>query len=131
MFKKFFHLLLFDLFILSTIRPPDLCFSMSTSFQNLTNYNPLIELKLFNKDNSLNSLADKKKYYYKSDHLKKDLNGLESRAKEYLQISEIPPVESHSAYSVVQRTGNQVMVNPILAKKVGISTLVAGTLFYR
>lgn len=133
MFKYFFHSLLFDLFILATIRPPDLCSALvKTSFQNISNYNPLIELKLFKNQNSLNSLSDKKKDFYKAEksQQKKDLGIAESKAKEYLTISEIPDT-AHSAYSsVVQRTGGQVMVNPFLVKKIGLSTLVAGTLFY-
>ena len=134
MLKKLFTLILFDLIILTTLRPPDQ--STATSLQNLTNYNPLIELKLFKNEetNRLNSinLAERKKNFLKSEQQKKrtDLNVSENRAKEYLTISEIPDA-AHSAYSVVHhRTNNQVMVNPILAKKVGISTLVAGTLFY-
>lgn len=135
MLKKFLLLLLFDLFILWTVRPPDACAATTTSLRNITNYNPLVELKLSSKNpqdklNSIN-LAERKKNYYKHDGQKDALGGQESRAKEYLTIQEIPDA-AHSAYTSVvhHRTGNQVIINPLLAKKVGLSTLVAGTLFY-
>lgn len=136
--KKIFLLLLFDFVILTSIKSDFGVLSMinsslSSSLHNITNYNPLIELKLFKNDEKLNSianLADKKKHFKNEQYQQKDdLVTHESRAKEYLTINEIPDT-AHSAYASVVHRGNQVMVNPFLAKKVGLSTLVAGTLFY-
>ena len=121
MTKKTFLLLLFDFALLSLIGRDLFCSPMMTdSLRNITNYNPLIELKLKSGDNSLHLEERKKGHYKSSDGQKSDdqMAAHESRAKQYLTINEIPDT-AHSAYASVVHRGNQVMVNPILAKKVG------------
>ena len=128
-------LLLFDFVLLSLIGPDLFCASMMTgSLRNLTNYNPLIELKLVKNGNKLNSLhlEERKKGHYKSSEGQKGdepMAGHESRAKQYLTINEIPDT-AHSAYASVVHRGGQVMVNPILAKKVGTCALPVELLIY-
>lgn len=130
MTKRIFLLLLFDFVLLSLIGPDLFCAPMMTgSLRNITNYNPLIELKLFKSaSNKLNSLhlEERKKGHYKSSEIPKSdepMAGHESRAKQYLTINEIPDT-AHSAYASVVHRGSQVMVNPILAKKVGMCFII-------
>ena len=122
MTKKIFLLLLFDFVLLSLIGPDLFCSSMMTaSLRNITNYNPLVELKLSKSGDQLNSLhlEERKKGHYKENQKRDDpMSVHESRAKQYLTINEIPDT-AHSAYASVVHRGSQVMVNPILAKKVG------------
>lgn len=125
MTKKLFLLLLFDYVLLSVIGPNLFCSSlMASSLLNITNYNPLVELKLFKAGDRLNSvqLDERKKGHYKSSEGPKSDDPMavhESRAKQYLTINEIPDT-AHSAYASVVHRGSQVMINPLLAKKVGM-----------
>lgn len=125
MTKKLLLLLLFDFVLLSLIGPKLFCSSlMASSLHNITNYNPLVELKLFKpaeRANSLQADEQRKKGHYKSSEGSKSDDSMsvhESRAKQYLTINEIPDT-AHSAYATVVQRGSQVMINPLLAKKVG------------